>query len=309
MLRKGDHIADFQDGSVVQHGGSGKASEHLVAVIVHPKEPDFGFTVVDRDETQIKPSLAVTQMPGIHIVFSQNKIHLSELVGSSPVKEYIFAGNIGVSEAAAQVEAEHFTVQPSAAVTPVPLVVEGPHAPAPVQDAEGILWVKGPFMAVSADITLCGHAVDLVVVVKGVPVFIKGQIHHQGIRILPFQLDPGIQILPAAGQDAASAGGFKTHENIAVSVFVGKSPMQIGERMVGLGVCGHMEGAEGESQGAADIKIFFPLLKIKEHETDLARIDGVADGELETKMAVGDLVKIPLFDAPGESPDGSAVIG
>ena len=79
--------------------------------------------------------------------------------------------------------------------------------------------------------------------------------------------------------------------------------------MVGLGVCRHMQGAEGKSQGAADIKIFFPLLKIKEHEADLACVGGVADGELETKMAVGDLVKIPLLDAPGESPDGSAVIG
>ena len=69
-----------------------------------------------------------------------------------------------------------------------------------------------------------------------------------------------------------------------------------------------MERAERQWNCLAEVKILFPFLKIKQHQTNLTSISGVADGELQAEMVVGNLVKIPFLYPPWRRFDGVSAV-
>ena len=145
----------------------------------------------------------------------------------------------------------------------------------------------------------CCHAVNLVVIIKGVGVFVKGKINYEGIRIFSFQADAGFQIAPSAGEHSSILPGLKTHKYAAFIV---------GQGIVLFRVFRHVQGAEGQNQDFVQIQQFFPFYKVKEHQAYLARICGMADGKLKAQPVIGNLVKIPFFDSPWRSLDCFPVI-
>lgn len=167
-----------------------------MTAVVYPEEFDAGGSVVHWGEGEVEAAFFVGQVPGIQVFFAEGEIYFAQFVGLSFVKKYIFACGVCVSEAAAEIEAKDFSVQAAGAVAPVPFVVEGPDASSPVQDSEGAVFFEMPFFVCVFYKAFCCHAVDLVVVIKGVGVFVKGKINYEGIRIFSFQADAGFQIAP-----------------------------------------------------------------------------------------------------------------
>ena len=87
----------------------------------------------------------------------------------------------GIAKAVAQVHPERHTVHIATGAAPVPGVLIGPHAPAPVQHRRSRLGVKPAGFPVKYHLARCAQAVDLLVVVKGARMSGKGRGNHHAV--------------------------------------------------------------------------------------------------------------------------------
>ena len=230
--------------------------------------------------------------------------HLPQLVGPAAVKQHILAGGRGISEAIADVPAEGNAIHLPGGAAPVPCVVICPHAPSPVQHAEGVGGVKGVCLPPDTHRPGSPHTVDLLVVVE-VAGLVKGRADDHGLlRLLRQQqvaLDgvPVQEVLHAEGQLPA-AGDMAEHQRMALATAGGVSGGG-GLRQAG---AAHREHAHGA------FRLFPPLVKVQERDGVQPHVAVVGNGQRHGEMVVGRQIVIPFLDAGLPGPDvGAAVDG
>ena len=89
-----------------------------------------------------------------------------QLVKRSIIEQRVLRRSGGIAEAIAEVPAERHTVQFPRRARPVPRVVVGPHAAAPIQDGKESVGGQLEFLSAKLDPAGSAQAVDLLVVVK-----------------------------------------------------------------------------------------------------------------------------------------------
>ena len=225
------------------------------------------------------------------------KVTCPELVGPAAVKQHILAGGGGISEAIADVPAEGNAIHLPGGAAPVPCVVICPHAPSPVQHAEGVGGVKGVCLPPDTHRPGSPHTVDFLVVVE-VAGLVKGRADDHGLlRLLRQQqvaLDgvPVQEVLHAEGQFPA-AGDMAEHQRMALAAAGGVS---------GGGGLRQARPAHGKGpHGAAGH--LPPLIKLQKGDGVQPHVAVVGNGQRHGKVVVGHEVVVPLLDAGGRSLD------
>ena len=220
------------------------------------------------------------------------------------MEEGVLRGGGGVPEAIAQVEAEGHAVQSPGGAGPVPGVVIGPDAPAPVQHGEGVRGVEAPGLVPQGDAALRPEAVDLLVVVE-MPGLFKGRGDDDAVLWLLRQADlapEGLaapEVLHVEGQEPLVL--LRPEEEAEAPPGEARDAPGGGLRQAGLpqGQDGHgafrdLPGVvprEGEEGGGAE-----------------AHVAVVRHGESQGDPAVGDAVVVPLLDAKGAGLHGGPAV-
>lgn len=130
-------------------------------------------------------------------------------MGLALVEKHIFCVGAGVAEAVADVEAEGLAVRKARGGAPVPSVVVRPHAPAPVQHAEGSRGVKGICLRAQRHGSGGAHTVDLLVVVE-MPRLWEGRTDDHGLLRLVGERHvhvdgvPAPEVVHVGGESAAA---------------------------------------------------------------------------------------------------------
>src|SRR5690606_39009988 len=122
-----------------EHRRAGEAAEDLVLDGAQQLQVDGAVPVDDRLEGHFEAAVIAGEGPGgaIEGSFRDVKGYPVELVGKAIEEDHVFGGRRGVAEAVADVETEGLSLGDAGGRAPVPDIVVGPDAAAPVEHAEG----------------------------------------------------------------------------------------------------------------------------------------------------------------------------
>lgn len=276
-----------------------EGAEHLVGLIVDEEQFGAGGAVVVGGESRGETAVAGVELPGLHEVRLVGDGHAVELEGLvAVVDDVLGAARLGgVAESAAEIEPEGAAVEAVAEAGPEPFVGEGPYAASPVHQSEGGERVEGAGLAVETERDLGLEEVDLVVEVELVRL-VEGGVDGDSVGNGRGEGDFGLKAVGFGEEAALEVVGLEAEED-AVAVD--------GEGGIGLGAGGHVQAAEGQGDDDVFGVEVFPGGMVEEHDVGVAGVGGVADGQLEAELVIGDLVEIPLFEAPGGGVDAGGV--
>ena len=266
-------------------------------------------TVQHRGKVHLKPPIAAGEFPRAHkvvlaVLLRDQEGQLLQLVRRAIVEQHILAGGTGIAKAIPDIKAKGSALHCAVAAAPVPGVFVGPYAAAPVQGGIAFLGVKFDHLPVKFHLAGSLHAVDLLVVVKGLFVLRKGRHDHHGILRLFRQgkfrrdrlfihkiLHPGRQL----------PGTVRQHLKAEISVFAL-------HRHISLGAAGRETGLSARER-IDDIAGVFPrLTKIQQREAQQSHVAVVVYGQRHTPPSVHDEVVVPFLDAVGRRLDRPAVV-
>ena len=215
---------------------------------------------------------------------------LGQLMGLAPVEQHILAGGGGIAEAIADVEAEIHTTHQTGGAAPVPGVVIGPHATAPVQNAEAVLGGEGVAVRANGHGAVGPHTVDLLVVVE-VGFLFKGGADDHGFFRLPQQryLDVNWLLAPEiihVGRQDPLAPGHHEFHGIAGAADLGNT---------GAGAFGQAGLAHGEDPHGAFGDLPGGALERQEGDGVQTHVAVVGDGQGDAVAVVAHIIVIPFL--------------
>ena len=160
-----------------------------------------GGAVHHRVKAHLKPAVVAGKLPLLHIpaltaAAGDAKTDLGELVGLSVIEQHIFRGCGGVSKPVTQVEAEGHPLHQAGGGGPVPGVVVGPYAPAPIQHCKGVGGVQHVLLLPHRHLARSPQTVDLLVKIE-VAGLVKGGADDHGLLRLMGEDDVRVQCIPA----------------------------------------------------------------------------------------------------------------
>ena len=304
LLREAEDVADGQDRAVVQDRLAGHAAEDLMLIGDEDLEIDLGRPVQDGHEIHLEPAVGGGKAPGLHVaVFRDMEGHVVQLVDLSVVEEHVLRGGGGVAETVADVEAEGHTVKVRIAAAPVPGIVVGPDAPAPVQGAEIRLGIKGIADAVVCHPARGPHAVDLLIIIKMLVLGPGGGDDH-GLHIGLGEDDVAVEglVLPEPLEVAGDAPLPRPRRKAHLEPFI------LVDGLAAAGIARQLQLAQGE--GVEDRLRVLPRLFAQTQQGHglQADIPVVGDGESTREVPAHDQVVVPLLDTPGRGLDPAAVV-
>lgn len=308
LFREAHKIFDFDFCSVVQDGGAGEAAEDLVLVAFQDLEVGVGGTVDDGGEVHLKPVVVAGEGPGLQVILlfalhGDVEAHLRQLMGAALVKEHIFRGGGGVAEAVSDVEAEGLAVRKARGGAPVPGVAVRPHAPAPVQHAEGIRGFEGVCLRAQLHGPGGAHTVDLLVVVE-MTRLLKGRADDHGLLRLVGECHVHVNGVRAPKF-------FHVGDEGAFAIFHRKLqlvPLALDGGDAAGGSGGQAGFAHGEDPHGAFCDLPGRPLKAEEGHGVKPHVAVVGDGERYAEPVVAHIVVIPLFEPGKAAPDRAPVI-
>ena len=144
---------------------------------------DLRRTVQHWNKIHFKPPIRGGKRPRFHIVaLIDMEFDIIELMTLPIIEKHIFARRAGVAEAIADIEAKGLPVDDPIAGAPVPAVIIGPYAAAPVECAEIRLRMKDIFLSIKDRLSARAHTVDLLVVIKCCLSLLPWRCNHHGVH-------------------------------------------------------------------------------------------------------------------------------
>lgn len=195
LLSKADQIFDFELRSVVEDSSTVHFAENLMLVGDDDLYIRQGGAVNDGIKVHLKPAVAGGKGPGFgEIIRRDVEDHVIQLMPLSVVEEDILRGGGGVAKPISNIEAEGLVVYHAVAGTPIPGIVIGPYAAAPIQSTKVGFRIEDISLAVIADTAGSGHAVDFLVVIEGL-VLVERRCDDHGIHLRLAHQDIAVKIL------------------------------------------------------------------------------------------------------------------
>ena len=141
-LRKAHKAVDFKQ-PVFEGQGTGKFSENLMLLGSDDQSIDVVIAVKNRFEIKVDAPVPRQNLPGFQVVVAAPAVagnfkpDIVKLVMLPVIKNHVLARGGGVPESVTELESDSHAFQDGRKRGPVPGVFIGPHAPAPIEDAEG----------------------------------------------------------------------------------------------------------------------------------------------------------------------------